>query len=113
SGVNTVYQMDAKGAVRRMSDSPYPLDSGGHSIFTADPVTGRFLLFGEDGTFYVYDSEKDQWMLQNQRPPFFDVGRYGPVSCSIAIPISSYGVVMTLTYSPTEPKVFLYKHAEK
>jgi hypothetical protein len=113
SGVNTVYRMDAQGTIRRLADSPYPLDSGGHSIFTADPVTGHFLLFGEDGTFYDYDSETDRWTLQSRRPPFFDVGRYGPVSCSIAIPISTYGVVMTLTYSPTEPRVFLYKHAER
>jgi hypothetical protein len=111
SGVNTVYRMDAKGTIRRMGDSPYPLDSGGHSIFTADPASGYFLLFGEDGTFYVYDPERDQWTLQKHRPPFFDVGRYGPVSCSIAIPISTYGVIMTVTYSATEPRVFLYKHS--
>jgi hypothetical protein len=59
----------------------------------------------------VYDSEADRWTRQDQRPPFFDAGQYGPVSCSIAIPIDTYGVVMTVTYSPTDPKVFLYKHA--
>ena len=111
SGVSTVYRMDAKGKIRRMGDSPVPLDGGGHAIFTADPVTGHFLLFGEDGSFYVYDSEADRWTRQDQRPPFFDAGQYGPVSCSIAIPIDTYGVVMTVTYSPKDPKVFLYKHA--
>ncbi len=111
SGVSTVYKMDASGRVTRMSDSPYPLDSGGHAIFTGDPVTGKFLLFGENGTFYVYDSVTDRWQSQNQRPPFFDVGPYGPVDSSIAIPISTYGVVMVLTYSPRGPRVFLYRHA--
>ena len=111
SGVKTVYRMDAKGSIRQMGDSPVPLDSGGHAIFTVDPVSGHFLLFGEDSTFYAYDSETDRWTLQAQRPPFFDVGQYGAVSCSIAIPIDTYGVVMTVTYSPTQPRVFLYKHA--
>jgi hypothetical protein len=113
SGVRTVYRMDAGGDVRRLRDSPYPLDGGGHAIFTADPVSGQFLLFGEDGTFYVYDPGTDQWSLQGQRPPFFDAGQYGPVSCSIAIPISTHGVVMIVTYAPYGPRVFLYKHAAR
>jgi len=110
SGVTSVYRMDTKGQVTRRTDSPYPLDSGGHSIFTADPVSGRFLLFGENGTFYEYDAGKDRWQLLNQRPPFFDAGEHGPVEGSIAIPIATYGVVMVLTYSPRGPKVFLYRH---
>ena len=111
SGVNTVYVMDRKGNVKRGADSPVPLDSGGHAIFTADPVSGKFLLFGEDATFHVYDAMTDRWQAQSQRPPFFDVGQYGPVSCSIAIPISTHGVVMVLTYNARRPTVFLYKHA--
>jgi hypothetical protein len=109
STVNTVYRMDASGGVAQMGDSPYPLDSGGHAIFTADPTSPRFLLFGENGTFYVYDPMADRWELQKERPPFFDVGPYGPVSCSIAIPISTHGVVMFVTYSASRPTVFLYK----
>ncbi len=46
SGVNTIYVMDAKGNIKRGADSPVPLDSGGHAIFTADPASGKFLLFG-------------------------------------------------------------------
>jgi hypothetical protein len=111
SGVKTVYVMDQKGGVKRATDSPFPLDSGGHAIFTADPASGKFLLFAEDGTFHVYDAVTDRWQLQSQRPPFFDVGQYGPVSCSIAIPISTHGVVMVLTYNARRPTVFLYKHA--
>ncbi len=111
SGVRTVYRMDAKGKIRQMGDSPVPLDSGGHAIFTVDPVSGHFLLFGEDASFYDYDALADRWTRLDQRPPFFDVGDDGPVSCSIAIPIHTYGVVMTLTYSRREPKVFLYKHS--
>jgi hypothetical protein len=59
----------------------------------------------------VYDSVTDEWTLQTERPPFFDVGQYGPVSCSIAIPINTHGVVMIVTYSPKVPRVFLYRHA--
>jgi hypothetical protein len=111
SGVKTVYKMDSAGRIRRMKESPYPLDSGGHAIFVGDPVSDKFLLFGENGTFYIYDPSGDQWQLQDDRPPFFAVGPYGPVDSSIAIPISTYGVVMFLTYSPSEPRVFLYKSA--
>ncbi len=111
SGVNTIYVMDAKGNIKRGADSPVPLDSGGHAIFTADPASGKFLLFGEDASFHVYDALTDRWQVQTQRPPFFDVGQYGPVSCSIAIPISTHGVVMVLTYNARRPTVFLYKHA--
>lgn len=111
SGVNTVYRMDRSGRVTRGADSPSPLDSGGHAIFTADPASGKFLLFAEDGTFHVYDAVTDRWQAKSQRPPFFDVGPYGPVSCSIAIPISTHGVVMVLTYSSRRPTVYLYKHA--
>jgi hypothetical protein len=111
SGVRTVYRMDRKGRVTPGADSPFPLDSGGHAIFTADPVSGKFLLFAEDETFHVYDAATDKWELQAQRPPFFDAGKYRPVSCSIAIPISTHGVVMVLTYSTSRPTVFLYRHA--
>jgi hypothetical protein len=111
SGVRTVYRMDRNGKVTPGKDSPFPLDSGGHAIFTADPVSGQFLLFAEDETFHVYDPVADRWELQNQRPPFFDTGKYRPVSCSIAIPIGTHGVVMVLTYSTRRPTVFLYRHA--
>jgi hypothetical protein len=111
SGVRTVYRMDRNGRITPGADSPFPLDSGGHAIFTADPVSGQFLLFAEDETFHVYDAVADRWELQGQRPPFFDTGKYRPVSCSIAIPISTHGVVMVLTYATRRPTVFLYKHA--
>ena len=111
SGVRTVYRMDAKGKITQMGDSPYPLDSGGHSIFVADPVSGLFLLFGENRTFYVYDATTDKWTQQDQEAAFFDVGPEGPVYSTIAVPISTHGVVMFISYSPREPRVFLYKHA--
>ena len=111
SGVRTVYRMDQKGRVTRGADSPFPLDSGGHAIFTADPASGQFLLWAEDETFHVYDPATDRWEPQSERPPFFDIGKYRPVGSSIAIPISTHGVVMVLTYSTRKPSVFLYKHA--
>jgi chitodextrinase len=111
SGVSSFFRMDASGAVTRLRNTPYPLDSGGHMILTHDPRSGRLLLFGENQTFYVYEHTTDTWQLQAQRPPFFDLpGARGAVNETIAIPLSTHGVVMILKYSWLQPKVYIYRH---
>jgi hypothetical protein len=43
---------------------------GGGNIVTVDPVSGDYLVFGSDGSFYAYDVNADRWTLRPGPVPF-------------------------------------------
>ncbi|MGH8729710.1 MAG: hypothetical protein ACREV9_16480 [Burkholderiales bacterium] len=103
-----MYKVDAAGKVAKLKDAP--LDLGTHeTVFTVDPVSGKYLVFGRDRSFWEYDLASDSWKKLESRVPFFtDTARDNPVQGTIASPISNYGVVMFVSYHAN--RVYLYKH---
>jgi hypothetical protein len=52
SGNRNIYKLDASGTVTSLGLAPIPLGTQ-QSIVTVDPVSGNFLVFGTNGSFYV------------------------------------------------------------
>jgi hypothetical protein len=77
---------------------PSPDDPSTFRILTADPISGRFLAYAPIGDLFEYDAESDEWtQLSDQAPE----------NLQIAIPVSTYGVILFLS---TEPQMYVYRH---
>jgi hypothetical protein len=85
------------------------------TIFTVDPASGKYLVFGREKQVYEYDVATDTWTeLKGAEPPIFTFGpdlKGSAVFGCVATPVSSHGVVMFVKYDGDKSKVFLYKHA--
>ncbi|MEZ4221845.1 MAG: hypothetical protein R3B13_13010 [Polyangiaceae bacterium] len=97
-----LYKFDASGKVTAVAQPPRtfhpsPADGTTLRILTADPASGKYLAVSMGGDLFEYDVPTDKWSANAKKLP---------QDLQIAIPISSYGVVMFLTTS----KVYLYKH---
>jgi hypothetical protein len=88
------------------------------SIVTVDPVSGDFLVFGKNGSFFVYNVVNDSWQEQsNQSPPIFSPTRVpdNKVWHVTAAPVSTYGVNLFVKYYHADPPrawAYAYKHSE-
>jgi hypothetical protein len=117
NGNRDVYMMNEAGSVSRQTTAPVNIGTGGGTV-TVDPVTGNLLLFDGKGeyepagspvNFYEYDVSGDKWTKLPNPPTAINTSF--PTNLGFAVaPVSNYGVLMYLTYSPTG--VYLYKHAE-
>ena len=107
---NFSYKLDSTAKVTKLKDAPFALTMG-PSVQVVDPVSGKYLVFGGSGEFYVFDMANDIWTKQSATPPFFSLGPDGPVFGTVATEIPDYGVVMFCTYAADNSKVFLYKHS--
>lgn len=80
------------------------------ALMVGDPSSGRMLFFRGDGNISEYRPETNQWVDTGVTSRFTTTG-----SCSsgIAIPISTYGVIMLActVSSQSQVQVWLYKHA--
>lgn len=105
---NKIFKVDAAGKVSKLKDAP--LDLGTHeTVFTVDPVSGMYLVFGSDRSFWEFDVVQDRWRkLQTSVPVFTDTSKDNPVQGTIASPIADHGVVIFVSYFAR--KVYLYKH---
>ena len=107
-----LYRMDASGTITRMNDAPIPLGVN-LSVVTVDPNSGRFLIFGNDGSFYEYDALSDTWRQQTVSPPFmadggvYNKGIYG----AMVAPVPNYNVIAVAKYNEKKSKLYLYKHS--
>jgi len=111
NGSSDVYKFDAAGKLTTMKDAPIGLGIA-QTIFTVDPVTGNFLIFTKGKSVYEYNPADDKWTsLSISTPPFFDVGADDPIFGTIAVPISSHGVIMFVNFDFAGSKVYLYKHS--
>jgi len=104
NGSTDLHAYDANGIVTTKATPPHefhpsPEDDATLKIFTADPATGKYLAMSLVGDLYEYDLGSDSWT---------SLGTKVPPDLNVAIPISSYGVVMLVSANP--PKVYLYKH---
>jgi hypothetical protein len=75
-----------------------------------DPISGRFLVFGQNGSFYEFDALTDTWRQQGATPSFMAIGDYG-VYGAVATSLVSHGVIAVAKYNGDQSKVYLYKHS--
>jgi hypothetical protein len=113
-GSRQIFKLDAAGQITPLQDAPIGLGIN-QSIVTVDPVSGDYLVFGEDGEFYAYDILTDTWQAQSGPVPIFEPVRgTSKVWHTNATPVGTHGVVMFVKFyfgDPSRAWVYLYKHA--
>src|SRR5262249_23634730 len=100
NGSRDLYKLDATGKVATLKKTPIGFGVM-QSILTVDPARGDFLLFGKNGSFYVYDVPTDTWKQQDAHGvPIFSPTRVkdNKVWHVTATPVSTYGVTMFVKY---------------
>jgi len=110
NGSSAVNKLDSAGKVTNMKNAPIGLGIM-QTVFTADPVSGRFLVFGNN-VFYDYDVVTDTWTnMGNAAAPLFMYNSDDGCVGIVASPVSTYGITMFLTWNSYNSKVLIYKHA--
>lgn len=105
-----MYKLDASGNVTALHDAPIPIGIM-NTIITPDPVSGKYLIFGNAKDFWVYDVVSDTWTQQSGQAPIYDPPVDIPaVFGTIVAPISTYGVNMFARCHISNCHVYLYKH---
>jgi hypothetical protein len=125
NGGGRFWKYDKNGNFTEMGAPPValtvPQSAGGTtgSIITVDPVSGYFLVWSgngsDNGLAYRYNPTTDIWTKTGISSPLFP-GPEGGVGETIAVPISTYGVVMFVQLGSGEGavgRVYLYKHTSR
>ena len=104
NGSTDLHAYDASGNVQTVESPPRefhpsPDDSATLRILTADPASGKYLAVAPNGDMFEYDVPGDSWS---------PLSTQAPADLQVAIPVSSYGVVLFLSANPA--KVYVYKH---
>jgi hypothetical protein len=109
-GSRNLYKLNASGTISAIADAPVNVGIQS-SVFTVDPVSGKYLLFGSGGGFYEYDVDQNTWgTLSGASVPFWASNAYNnQILYRVAVPISTHGVIAFMGYDPE--RVWLYKHA--
>jgi hypothetical protein len=112
NGSSDLYKIDAAGKITKIANAPANVGIAA-SVITVDPVSGKYLLLSSARGFYQYDVLADSWSpLNASTVPVFppdgqsDFNFYG----TVAVPISTYGVILFMKYEDGQSKVYLYKH---
>jgi hypothetical protein len=110
---NYLYKYSSNGTFTRLADGPLPLYIS-ETIFVVDPVSGKFLVFGNNNLYYEYDVSANTWTQRSSSiPPPIWGGGEGPANAvfdTIVAPISTYGVVMFVRYNFSNSQIYIYKH---
>jgi len=112
-GSHKIHKVDAAGTVTTLKDAPIAMGIN-QTIVTADPVSGDYLIFGGDGSFYVYNVVEDTWTLRPGTLPISTPTRSNAIWHVTATPVGTYGVTMFVKFffgTPSQAWVYLYKHA--
>ena len=119
NGMPRVWRYYADGTWSRGADAPQSYNipyAGSGDIFTVDPVTGRILVWfynNASTTMWEYNPVANTWTSISRNGPIFP-GPEGGVTETVAIPISTYGVIMFVQASSAAggtARVYLYRHA--
>ncbi|MCA9617916.1 MAG: hypothetical protein KC731_02775 [Myxococcales bacterium] len=104
NGSGAFHLLRANGSVTPTAVAPHdfhPEAQGSDlKILTVDPAGGDYLAYARNGEMWRYDVGTDSWSALSVS---------APTDLNVAIPISSYNVVMFLQQAPA--KVWLYKHS--
>lgn len=108
-GINYLYKYSSNGSFTRLKDAPISV-SITQTVITVDPVSGKYLVFGDGNRFYEYDISTDTWTQKSSSlaPPIWINGDVFDV---VAAPISTYGVTMFVRYYFDQSKIYLYKYS--
>lgn len=112
NGSNQLYKVDASGKVSAIAAAPAGVGIL-QSVFTADPASGRYLLFSSAGGFYEYDVSSNVWRtLSSTGVPLFRSDDANRIWMRVAVPVSTHGVVAFLAEGgDANTRVMLYRHA--
>src|SRR2546422_2811883 len=108
-GDTHMYKLDSAGLVTGPRAAPIPMGIQ-NSIVTVDPVSGKYLIFGNSNNFYVYDVNADTWSLQSGTVPLYTTPANPALFGIVAAPVSTYGVTMFVRCLGANCHVYLYKH---
>jgi hypothetical protein len=106
NGSSDVYALDASGKVAKKKSAPVELGIA-RSVIVGDPVSGKLLVFAENGTSYEYDVVGDSWKTIGSHNL---KDNYGDLS-AVAAPIASYGVDIFVKADFGRSTVLVYKHS--
>jgi hypothetical protein len=109
-GSTNLYRLSANGTVTPIANAPIRVGIL-ESIFTVDPASGKFLLFGAAGGFYEYGPTTNSWSsVASSSIPMFRGGG-NAIIYRAAVPISTHGVIAFLAEGgTTDTRVLLYRH---
>jgi len=98
------HKYDASGTVTTAAAPPRmfhpsPDDTATLRILTVDPVSGKYLAVAPNGDMFEYDVPGNQWSPLTTK---------APQGLQVAIPVTSYGVVLFLSSAPAT--AYVYKH---
>src|SRR5262249_23766286 len=116
NGSSDLHKLDANSKVTTQKKAPIGLGTM-QTIVTLDPVSGDFLVFSKNGSFYVYHVLNHAWKLPEGKLPSLGRTRVAAnkVGHVTAAPLSSFGVTMFVKYYNADPPrawVYLYKHSD-
>lgn len=105
----TVWKLNSSRVWSQIANPPQNI-ADTHSLFVADPASGRpLLLSGESGLMYEYNPKSNTWT--NKGVSSLIVTSPNATS-AIVVPISNYGVIMLVKSinTQTDVEVWLYKN---
>lgn len=105
-----LYKVDSGGNISAVDNAPEGVGIE-QTLFTTDPVSGKYLMFTESGNLYDYEVSTDTWsQLDDSGVEIFTYGNN--VINTIQVPIPAYGVLMFVKWSTSGQNVHLYKHTQ-
>jgi hypothetical protein len=106
-GSRVLYRMTSTQSVVRIADAPINV-AVASSVTTVDPVSGNLLVFSDSSTAYQYTPTSNSWsrLSMSGATPLG-----GGVADTVAIPISTYGVIMFVQGGRGSASAWLYKHS--
>lgn len=112
-GGTSLHKLDQTGKIHSVKTPPTSVGVT-VSVLTVDPVGGKYLLFGSNGTLYEYDPVGNNWstVSTGNKEALFVHNRGDGASAAIAVPIPEYGIIMVITWDFWRSKVLLYKHSK-
>lgn len=113
---NRMFRLSPDGSIDESASTPGGLNMNvSPSLMTVDPVSGDFLIFGDNSQLWKYDPVADNWSQIGSGDavaPFTNPKKNPVMFHTVAAPINTYGVVMVAQWRSGGSKVWLYKHAE-